>query len=247
MAKTLKTFGIVAVILLVVGGLLFSYVLSNLDSLVKQAIETVGTQVLGTRVDVDQVTITLDEGRGEISGLRIANPRGFPAGDALSSQRIVLDLDIANTSTELVTVESVIVNSARINAVQAGGENNLQALLDNIRRSSSDSAEPSDSGNTKLIIDEFRFENAEVTASVAGLPGAGRSASVPDVVLRDIGRQDGGITAAQAARQILEPLMQRSMEAGIGVSRQQLENRAQEEADKAIDKGRKKLGEFLRR
>ncbi len=46
----------------------------------------------------------------------------------------MLDLDIANTSAELVSVESVIVSGARINAVQAGGENNLQTLLDNIRR-----------------------------------------------------------------------------------------------------------------
>ncbi len=105
----------------------------------------------------------------------------------------------------------------------------------------------SESGSTKLIIDEFRFENAQVTVAMAGLPDAGRSASVPDVVLRDIGRQAGGISAAQAARQILEPLMRRSMEAGIGISRQQLENRAEEEPDKAMRKGREKLGELLRR
>jgi hypothetical protein len=247
MGKTLKTFGIVVVVLLVAGGLLFSYLLSNLDSLVKQAIETVGSQVVGTQVSVDQVVISLDEGRGEISGLRIANPRGFQAGDALASERIVLDLDIANTSAALVTIESIIVSGARINAVQAGGENNLQTLLDNIRRSDDGSTKQSDASSTKLIIDEFRFEDAQVSVALAGLPGGGRSAAVPNVVLRDIGRKDGGISPGQAARQILEPLMQRSMEAGIGISRQQLENRAKEEVDKAMEQGRKKLGDLLRR
>jgi len=242
------------VVLLIVVALLVTFVLSNLDSLVKQAIETVGTEVVGTRVGVDQVSISLEQGRGEIAGLRIANPRGFPDGDALELGQIVLDLDVQNLSAELVTLESVIVGGARVNAVQASGGNNLQTLLDTIRRSddggSSSSSSTDEGPDTKLIIDEFRFEDARVSVQLAGVPG-GRSATVPDVVLRDIGRKSNGVTAAEAARQILEPLVQRSMEAGIGVSREELEKRAREEAGKAVDdameKGRRKLGEFLDR
>jgi hypothetical protein len=238
------------VVVVIVAALLVTFLLSNLDSLVKQAIETVGTEVVGTNVRVDQVSIALDEGRGEIAGLRIANPRGFPDGSALELSLIALDLDVQNISAELVTLESIIVAGARINAVQGSGGNNLQALLDNIRRSSdgggSSSSGTDDGPDTKLIIDEFRFEDAQVSVAVTGLPG-GRSASVPDVVLRDIGRQSNGVTASEAARQILEPLVQQSMEAGISVSRQELENRANQEAEKALDQGRKKLGEFLQR
>jgi len=250
MGKILKFLLGAVVVLVIVAALIVTFVLSNLDSLVKQAIETVGTEVVGSPVGVDRVSISLEQGRGEIAGLRIANPRGFPDGNALELGQIVLDLDIRNVSAELVTLESVIVGGTRINAVQGSGGNNLQALLDNIRRSSdSDGSGSSESGEepqTKLIIDEFRFEDAQVSVEISGVPG-GRSATVPDVVLRDIGRKSNGVTAAEAARQILEPLMQRSMEAGIGISREDLENRARDEADKALEKGREKLGEFLKR
>lgn len=239
------------VVLAAVAGLLVYFVLSNLDSLVKQAIETVGTDVVGTPVGVEQVSISLEQGRGEITGLRIANPRGFPDGNALELGLIVLDLDVQNISAELVTLESVIVAGARINAVQGAGGNNLQALLDNLRRSGDGggggpSDDTDDGPDTRLIIDEFRFEDAQVSVAMAGLPG-GRSATVPDVVLRDIGRKSNGVTASEAARQILEPLVQRSMEAGIGVSREELENRARQEAEDAMERGKEKLGEFLRR
>ena len=58
------------------------YLLSNLDSIVKSAIEQYGSEITGTRVRVGSVKITLTEGRGTIRGLRVGNPSGFSSNGA---------------------------------------------------------------------------------------------------------------------------------------------------------------------
>lgn len=252
MGKTVKILlGVVAVLVILVG-VVAVFVVSNLDGLVKDAIETVGTQVVGSPVRVEGVSIQLKEGRGAISGIRIANPPGFPSGNAFELQRIELALDIPNLTRDLVTIDSIIVTGAAINAIQGSSGNNLQTLLDNIRRSSKDSADTSSSETTqpKLRIGEFRFEDASVSVS---LPAANlnRTAKIPNVILRDIGKQGGGVTAAEAARQILEPLTRRALEASTGISKEELEQRARDEASKAMERGqerlKEKLGDFLKR
>lgn len=246
MSKGVKILlGAVAVLALVIGAIAV-FLVSNLDGLVRDVIESVGTEVVGAPVKVDGVRIELKQGRGTISGISIANPRGFPAGNAFELKRIELALDLANLTRDLIAIDSIAVTGAAINAIQDPAGNNLQALLNNIRGSGSDASEPgsSDSVAPKLSIGEFRFEEASVSVS---LPAANlsRTAKIPDVILRNIGSKSGGVTAAEAARQILEPLTRRALEASTGVSTEQLEQRARDEAGKALERGQERLKEKL--
>ena len=70
--------GLIVAIIAVVA-VVFVLVLQNLDTIIKQVIEDVGTQVTGTPVRVSEVKFTLQEGRGEIYGLTVANLPGYQA------------------------------------------------------------------------------------------------------------------------------------------------------------------------
>ena len=72
----------VLVVALGAGGALY-YVYSNLNEIVRTAIEEYGSEVLGTSVTVEDVSLSLTEGRGQITGFRIAEPRGFGSGLSL--------------------------------------------------------------------------------------------------------------------------------------------------------------------
>ncbi len=67
---------IVGLLVVVMGGALV-YLVLNSDNLIKQAIETLGPEYLGTTVKVDSVNLSIAEGAGEIHGLVIGNPRGL--------------------------------------------------------------------------------------------------------------------------------------------------------------------------
>ena len=50
----------------------------------KNAITTLGPEMTGVSVEVDDVAITLADGRGEIEGLVVENPRGYQVPHAFS-------------------------------------------------------------------------------------------------------------------------------------------------------------------
>ena len=233
--------------LIVVVAVVLTLLVSNLDSIVKRAIETVGSQVTGVPVNVGSVSISLQEGQGSISNLRVGNPRGFERGNALELETIALDLDVKNLSAELVRLESVLVKGATVNAIQGAGGNNLQAILDNLKSgSSSDSSATEDSGTeTKLIIDDFQFLNGAVNVTIPKL--ATRSGKIPDIKLKGIGQQSNGVTAGEAARQILEPIMRQSISTVSGISKGDVEKMAKDKLNEALGDDAKKLGGFLNR
>ena len=66
-----KTLIFVFFLLLLAGGGLFFY----LDSIVKSGIEVVGSNLLGTAVTVDSVSLSPLSGQGSISGCELRTPR----------------------------------------------------------------------------------------------------------------------------------------------------------------------------
>jgi len=62
--------------------------------------------------------------------------------------------------------------------------------------------------------------------------GEDRSLTLPKIVLTDIGQASGGATAAEVARQVLEPVLQKTLQSA---ATQSLKERAEGEIEKAKD------------
>lgn len=238
------------VTLIVVVGIALTLVLTNLDSIVERAIETVGSDVAGVPVGVGSVKISLADGSGQINGLTVGNPSGFARGNALELAQVALALDTSNLSAELVRIKSVLVDGARVNAIQTAQGNNLQGILDNLK-SDAPADESGDSGGTetKLIIDDFQFVNAAVSVQIPQL--GERTGKVPDIRLKGIGAKSNGATAGEAAKQVLEPIIRQSIASVATISREDLEKMGREKLNDAMgdgtDKATRELGKFLNR
>ena len=196
----------VVVLLVAIG----AYVVLNSDRLIKEAIEKYGSAYLGTEVTVSSVELSLTEGSGTLRGLRIANPDPFTGPPAFQLGEVRLVIDPAQISSELIVIEQIVVDAANV-AVQARGrQTNLQQLLDNLNRETSATEKSEEVGTTsevRLIIDEFRFANAQASVDSDLLGQA--SVTIPDVELADIGRQSNGATVGQALHQLLAPIIRR--------------------------------------
>ena len=72
----------IVVLLLIVVGIVV-YVARNTNSIVKHAIESIGSQYLGAPVRVGSVDISLQDGRGTLKNLEIGNPPGYAGPYAL--------------------------------------------------------------------------------------------------------------------------------------------------------------------
>ena len=243
MGKALKGVMAVVVILILIVAFAAYYVLGNLDRLVEVAIEKVGPQVTGTPVMVSGVSISLKEGRGEVSGLTIGNPDGYKSDHALHIGRLVFDLDTETITADPIRITEISVSDTDLIAELGPAGLNLKALIDNMDSGGSEKATPSESTSSGpgLVIERFEFTGAKMTLET---PVRDYDTTVPDVKLTGIGEKEGGATAAQAAEQILRPVIAAAIKAaqkeagaqGLDGYKQSATDRVMEEANKLKDK-----------
>jgi hypothetical protein len=106
-------------------------------------------------------------------------------------------------SEQEIVVNRVIIDGADIAVVMQGRRSNLEALMDNVENST----EPSTGApEPNVVIEQFDFTNARASLRSDLLGEA--ELDVPDVHLTDVGRKSDGVTATEAAGQLLRPITQ---------------------------------------
>jgi hypothetical protein len=218
MKKLLVVAAVVAAAILVAVIIL----VGNVDKLVKGALESVGSELLGTRVRVAAVDIDLRSGSGRISGFTVANPDGYSSAKAFRMDTIRLDLKLSSLGRQPMIVEDLQIRDpvVRLEAREDGGTN-LQTLLDNIRKNSAGADRKAAEGQPKPDSApqgdpvRIRFEKLAVTGVKvqASIPGQeDQTAVIPDIVMRDVGRGTG-LTPAEIGKVVIGEIFGKSLEA----------------------------------
>ncbi len=193
---------LIGIVVLLVAGVV-AYVALNSGNLVKDAIERLGPEYLGTDVHLDRVDLRLLEGEGEFFGLQIDNPDGYAGPFALRLGLITIALDIAQVSDQLVVIKEMQIDKAELGVVVKGTKTNLQRILDNLEDATV-AVDDSPEDDLKIIIDRFAFTNARTSVSSDVLGEL--ELAIADVYLTDIGRKTDGATVAETLRQVLRPV-----------------------------------------
>jgi hypothetical protein len=202
--------GLAAVIVLVVGGLVYVYV--NLDDIVKSTIEEAGTRVTLADVTVEGVSIETTQNTAAINGLVVGNPDGFNTDYAFSLGNISVRLDGSTLTSDTIRIIEVVVDSPSVIYELGNGSSNIATIQRNVEAfvqrvsgpTGADEAAPADEGSgTKIIIDNVYVRNGDVGVSAGFLQGKKLSASLPEIHLTDVGKDDGGATPAEVAGEIL--------------------------------------------
>ncbi len=236
--------GAILVLLIAIGGGVF-YLLSNLDDLVKTAIETYGSQAAKTTVRVESVKIGLQDGSGAIRGLTVANPQGFTAPLIFSLGEVATRVELKSITEQLVVIEYIKVLAPEIFfELNAEGQTNLNVLKQKLSSGSSASAPSEPSGQAggeapKLLIRKLLFADGTIHARVVPL-NKDYELKLPKIELANLGGQ-GGLTPAQISDQVLKILTERALaeikKQGIDQYKQQLEA----EVKKRLDVEKKKI------
>jgi len=212
MKKALKILmiGAVAVALIVAIGV--TLVGSNINRIVKAVVQDAGTKVTGTAVALDRADISLRQGMGSLFGLSIANPATYSADNAFELGEVTVDLEITSLGSNEIVLERVVVDGAQVNVEEVDGRTNLQELLDRLQSyAGAEGTENADADTPRLVIKEFRFTNAKATLTTKRLSKT-VTIPIPELMLTDIGRKGTGVTAAEAGKQILQPLIKKVLE-----------------------------------
>jgi hypothetical protein len=180
---------IVAIVVAVV------FLASNLDSLVKTAVEEVGTRATGAEVTLDSVALSPTTGQGALDGLTVGNPPGFKTDHAFRLGSVSLAVDVASITSDTVVVKEVVVTQPQVTYELGGSGSNVDALKKNVESfvnstaggGSGGSGGGDGAGGKKVVIENLYIRDGKVGVSASFLQGKALSAPLPDIHLKDIG------------------------------------------------------------
>ncbi len=207
MGNFLKYLFIGLVVITIAGGLIFTF---TIDRIVQNGMEDMGSEMTGTTVSVEGVSISPLSGQGTITGFTVANPEGYNRDEAIRVEEISIELDVMSLFADEMVIRELILESPFIQIEQKLPENNIREIMEAIEAASDEETEES-----YLIIDRFLMRNG--SADLYTEVGGERSATVQleELELTDIGREETGQTTRQVVRQIAEPVAERALQAAI--------------------------------
>ena len=234
--------GVAVVAVVAIGAIVL--LASNLDGLVKTAIEQVGTKVAGVPVTVSKVAISIKDGQGSIEGLTIANPKGFTTPSAISLGSISLKLDPATVTKSPVVIKSVAIAAPQISYEISGQGSNIDAIKKNVdafvassgggKDKADKAAAPAKDNGTTLVIDTLTVTGGKVTLATP-VPGAAATAALGDIALKDIGKSKGGASPADVATQLLDALSASAVKSASGLGLGAVTDALKDKAGGALD------------
>ncbi len=240
---------IVGILILVVAGVV-TFVVLNSGNLIKTGIEEYGPTALGADVSVAEVNLSLAEGSAQVLGFEIGNPAGFAGPHAMKLDEIKVVLDPEQVSEQVIVLKQILIDGADVAAVAQGQRTNFQQLLENIEKAvgSSDggAGETSSAAGPKFIVDRLDFTNASasLTSDVLGEVAV----DLPDIRLTDIGRKSNGVTGAELAQQILQPVTEAVTREAVaqGLDIEGAKQRVREQVQEKVSEGLRSLTDRLR-
>jgi hypothetical protein len=191
------------------------WLFSSLDWLVKHAIESRGPAITGTSVSVASVRISTLDGRGTLAGIVIGNPPGFASPHAFRANAISVAIDPATLVADVPVIREIVIDAPDVVYENAGRGGNLEILQRNIGNAAQHDAPAARSKGEmrkaprRFVIDRILIRQARVSVLSPLLRGGTANFVLPDIELRGLGSSGHGVTAAEAANQVVSAMAAR--------------------------------------
>lgn len=177
-----------------------------LGSVSKIVAESVVPDITGTDFDIDALSVNLYSGQVSAEGIVLKNPKGFKDADAVRVGKVDVKISMSSIKTNVIVVESVLVKDLFVSYVSSNGTNNFDYISSYASKSEDSEqdektqvSEAQDEGK-KVVIDLVKLEGAKVKLGVVPLP-------VPNLELKDIGKESNGVILSEVLVTILDALI----------------------------------------
>lgn len=250
--KVVKVLGWLLLALILFVGISIYFTASNLNSLVKQAVEQAGSETLKTEVRLAEVDIQLSEAKARLSGLTIKNPPGFTQANVFELGDIQLDLNLEAILEKRIDLTEITIQGMNVVAEQKGTTTNIQTLLNNLpatdKPAGQPESEPEQGGSPVddmlVKVSKFQFINNDVTLVTE--KWGEQSVTVPTINLSNLGGANG-VPPDQFAAVVFKRLLKDINQAVKGkledVVKDKAKEKLREKEDELKDKYRSKLDE----
>lgn len=217
--------GIAVVVVVIAVGLFVLF--SNLEGLIKTAIEENGSEVTQSEVKLDAVELNITSGSGGLKGLSVGNPTGFKQPNAFELGAISLKVDMGKSDDKLIVINEIVIDQPAVTYELNEATNNIDALQKNVDQylagkglKTEDKAKKEGDEGPKIIIEHLYVKDGKLKVFSPILAGKELGGNLPDIHMQDIGKKEGGASPEQVAAQVIEKLTAGAMsvvtDLGIG-------------------------------
>lgn len=222
-----------------------SYYLSQrVDEIATAAVERQGPKTTGTEVSLGQIKSQLLSGNISLQQLIVANPEGFSSPYAFKLDELILETHLPSLLDDVLVIEQLRIEGAHIIAEQLGksSRTNLQIIAEHSANSDDKGDRPQTAdGDTdsdvssetspplKLIVKHFSFSNNQLEL-VSELLGD-QQLSIADFSVDNIGVEQGGISADELTRVLLQQISQQANRAAAKEVENRLKDYLREHGD----------------
>jgi hypothetical protein len=211
MFKWIKRIAILLILLAIVA---FFALGKGVNTLVKSGIEKGGTSLTDVPVTLQDASVALMSGGGSLSGLTIANPDGFKSESAITVKNAALSLEPSTLMSEKIVIRELKLEQPGITYERTLSSSNLDKIMEAIQKKIPET--PEDSKEARFQIDDFQILQAKVKLGLSALGGNGVEFTLPDIVLKDLGKEGAGLTGAELAKEIMKTVLAGVVEKGTG-------------------------------
>lgn len=203
---------IIVFALVVVVAVAIVYLYSSLDSIIKAAIEKVGSDLTQTEVVLNEVEISPTSGTGALRGFRVTNPSGFSDDDAFRFDSVTVKIAISTIKSDPVVINEIVIDGPRIIYEFGNGSSNLDTLKNNVQQQtagsggSSGASDSSGSDGPKIVIENLYLRNGVVGVTAPVLKQK-MEVPLPTVHLKDIGKDGKGATPSEVTQKIIDAVL----------------------------------------
>jgi hypothetical protein len=211
--------GLVGGLIVVIAIVLF-FVVSSLDSIIKTAVEKYGSEVTQVEVRLDKAKVSITSGEGSLRGLTVGNPEGFKTDSAFSLGEISVVLDVGTVTQNPIVIKEIVITAPEVTYELGSGGSNIDVIQRNVnayggtgKGKAKAAPKGDDQEGRKLIIQNLYVKKGIVNVSAAMLKGKKLSAALPDIHLKDIGKQKGGADPSEVVEKLVRAISQSSVKA----------------------------------
>tara|TARA_R110002110_G_scaffold11656_4_gene55822 strand:+ start:4072 stop:4896 length:825 start_codon:yes stop_codon:yes gene_type:complete len=217
--------GILAIVVIaIVGVVVFIY--SNLDSIVKDAVEEHGPRYAGVSVKLAKVELSPENGEGKLSGLIVGNPEGYQTDSAFKLGSISLNIDISSLTGDTIIIKSIVIDKPEITYEFGEGGSNVDVIGKNVEKAAGPPGEKTPAEKKgpgkKMIVESLVVSNGNVSVSHPLLKGKKVGSDLPTIRLKDIGKdKEGGATPAEVVDRVMDAI---EKQVGVAVGASGIDN-----------------------
>ncbi len=190
MKRILTIGGSVVAVVAVAWFAVATFVFPSLESVVKAAIEKIGSDLTQTTVRLDDVKLSLTDGKGSLHGLHMTNPNGFEETDAFAFDQVTIKVDLTTLTSDVVVINEVVVEKPRIRYELGQSGTNIDTIRSNVE--SQQGSGSSDGETPSFIIKNLYLRDGTVGVAATGLTDGQLSVPLPDIHLTDVGAEGAG-------------------------------------------------------